>query len=108
MSEPLKFYVAGCVVTVEPVQNMPTEDFGQWFPKTRKIVYDDSLEGIEKGRTIFHELLHAHCHIFGHPLIGDNETHMVAVESFYLSLFNPKNKKVLEMLRKLHTEKGGE
>lgn len=105
MSEQIKLYVANCIVTIEPIEKMVTDDFGQWFAKERKIIFDDSLESVEKGKTIFHEILHAHFYYFGHQKLGDNEANMAAIESFYLTLFDPKNKKVLEMLRKLYTEK---
>jgi hypothetical protein len=102
MDSTKQFHIGTCVVTVEPVEQVDKDEFGQWFAKKKKIIYDSNLVGIEKGRTIFHELIHAHCFIMGHTKIGNDENIINAMETLYLSLFDPRNNEILTLLQDLY------
>lgn len=99
-------YIGPYEISIKYVEGLDDITDGEWLFKNNTIQVDKNFgNGLDIGRVLFHEFLHAHFDIFGHNTLGKNEEIMEKLDSFYLSLFDPRNKEFIKDLEKLYTEK---
>lgn len=93
-------YIGPYKVSVEIVSHLSDELLGCYDSKKKKISVEgniNSVGGIDIGRTLFHEILHGHSFIYGHS--WNKESLVNAIDSLYLTLFDPRNAHIIDLFR---------
>jgi hypothetical protein len=100
-------YIGPHVYKILFVTILENDDDGECDSTKREIKINNNKEKYNEDirKTLFHELLHAHFRSFGHASL-DTESKIEAITTFYHTLFDPKNRKIVEIMIECSKEKG--